>query len=195
MPSTEENHDHDLPRHTRRRLGHHHRWILWTVNVKIRKTKGCRYLCVPNSRPSAALVPAHIVPAARTTRHSEEQEATWSTKLSPEERDDIREDVVEEPRSMVDPPRRLAAREAMAWHGMGGWDAGVSALQRGGPKPGPGPGTGAGVGSRTEVAVESKASGRWQARALEGPESSLPSVEPPYTPPTRLSLKPNGVFP
>ncbi|CAK9815463.1 hypothetical protein ANTPLA_LOCUS8664 [Anthophora plagiata] len=39
MPSAEENHDHDLPRYTRRCSGHHHRWILWTVNAAIRRVQ------------------------------------------------------------------------------------------------------------------------------------------------------------
>ncbi|KAK2584182.1 hypothetical protein KPH14_006610 [Odynerus spinipes] len=63
MSSAEEDHDHDLPRHTRCRRGYYHRWILRPVNTRSRKvqrrqrrTSGIVYLslkCAGSSRTHA----------------------------------------------------------------------------------------------------------------------------------------------
>lgn len=69
MPSAEEDHDHDLPRRIGRCHRHYHRWILRTVNAKIRKVQRHQQHRVPNSESPAASAFTHIASIREADRH------------------------------------------------------------------------------------------------------------------------------
>ncbi|XP_043252322.1 uncharacterized protein LOC122397284 isoform X1 [Colletes gigas] len=84
MPSAEEDHDHDLRRHTCRCSGHHRRWILWTVNAEIRTVQRRRRR-VRKCEPSAASVPRQVGPKRKKSRRFKVERSpssAWSTSTA-----------------------------------------------------------------------------------------------------------------
>ncbi|CAL1684998.1 unnamed protein product [Lasius platythorax] len=75
---SEEDHDHDLSRHTGRCRRHHHRRILRTVNAKTREVQRHQQHRVPNSESPAASAFTHIAPIREADRHSDERRSSLS---------------------------------------------------------------------------------------------------------------------